>query len=481
MSDKNLTGYPSIDKPWLKYYNEDTKHFDKSKSIYQNFREIASKNMAQLVYVEQTTGKKVTYGELLSKADSLAKALIEKRIGNGSRVGLLTFYSDMEPAVIFAANKIGAIVKMVSPDLTGKELRKSISDLDILFVDSCFMFFEKVIRQVNILTVWNTDTLVFESERYCIYSELIYQKDGDIDRIFEECAEKPAIIIYSSGTTGVAKPIVHSNYSVLSAIEKMLNSDFPIGPQNYILKVIPSHIGLGSVTTMLTSILGQSTYISIKPEGFDRPPESTVKLLINYRTFVAENGLDPEKGLLFFASPLFSLVVFQCIELVDDLSFLNGVLLAGAKMHKEQLDALDAAFAEKGLSVPLCNGYGQNEMCGAISLNTVNHNKNGTAGYPVKGVDIRIIDEKTHLEKTYNEVGLIIEQSESSFMDTAHKLCMEIVRTDDISILESDKKSYKTAVLYAVAFLYENREKPDYNLMKLTLRALLANYRAEGF
>ena len=66
-------------------------------------------------------------------------------------------------------------------------------------------------------------------------------------------------------------------------------------------------------------------------------------------------------------------------------------------------------------------------------------------------------------------------------IDTAQKLCMEIVRTDDIAVLNSDKKTYKTAVLYAVAYLYENREKADHNAMKLTLRALLASYRPEAF
>ena len=64
--------------------------------------------------------------------------------------------------------------------------------------------------------------------------------------------------------------------------------------------------------------------------------------------------------------------------------------------------------------------------------------------------------------------------------DDDNKL-LEIVRTDDIAVLNADKKTYKTAVLYAVAYLYENREKADHNEMKLTLRALLANFRLEGF
>ena len=84
---------------------------------------------------------------------------------------------------------------------------------------------------------------------------------------------------------------------------------------------------------------------------------------------------------------------------------------------------------------------------------------------------------KNYLRIDFDDDNKLLYQ----LIDTAQKLCMEIIRTDDISVLQSDKKTYKTAVLYAVAYLYENREKPDYNLMKLTLRTLLANYRAEGF
>ena len=90
---------------------------------------------------------------------------------------------------------------------------------------------------------------------------------------------------------------------------------------------------------------------------------------------------------------------------------------------------------------------------------------------------VSLKEVKNYLRVDFDDDDALIRQ----LMDTAQKLCMETVRTDDISVLQSDKKTYKTAVLYAVAYLYENREKPDYNLMKLTLRALLSNYRAEGF
>lgn len=415
METKNITGYPSIDKPWNKYYQKDKIHLDKSKSIYQHFKDVTKKKADQLVYVEQGTGLKLTYKELLDQADNLAAALQKVSFGI-KRVGLLSFYSDFEPAVILASNKIGALVKVVSPDLNVKELSESISELDILFADGCFAMLEKVISAAGIPVVWNSDTLVADNKKYYLYKELFFKADDHQVNSYDYKENEPAFIIYSSGTTGVAKPIVHSNASVLFAIEKMLNSDFPINSDNYILKVIPSHIGLGSVTTMLTSMLGGSTCITIKPQGFDQPPFAALEIIKNYRKFVAENGLDLDKGLIMFASPLFSMVVYQFLNEIDDLSFFNGILLAGAKMEKEQLEMLTKAFESKGLSVPLCNGYGQNEMCGAITLNTVHHNQNGSAGYPVKEIDICVIDPKTHMELPYDTEGLIVERSESSFL-----------------------------------------------------------------
>ena len=97
---------------------------------------------------------------------------------------------------------------------------------------------------------------------------------------------------------------------------------------------------------------------------------------------------------------------------------------------------------------------------------------------------VSLKEVKNYLRIDFDDDNKLLYQ----LIDTAQKLCMEIVRTDDIAVLNSDKKTYKTAVLYTVAYLYENREKSDHNEMKsdhnemkLTLRALLANFRPEGF
>lgn len=421
MNNHEQTGFPSVDQPWLKYYDEDTVHLDKHKSLYQCFRDYATEHGNQLAFIQQRTGLKLTYRELLNQTDQLAAAMKEIGVCSGSRVGVFGFYSEFEPVAILATNKIGSLVNMMSPDLNVNELRKSFEELDMLFSDGLFRDLEGIISSAAIPTVWNTKEAATWNDRYYDFEEMVSgeRHEGE-HHDAEECYifsdDEPAMIIYSSGTTGAPKPIVHTNASVLSAIEVMLNSGFPINEDNYILKVIPSHIGLGCITTLLTALIGGSACITIKPTGFMTPPADTIEMVMNYKQFVAENGLDSDKGLLMFASPLFSMVVYNALRDVPDLSFLKGILLAGAKMEKEQLDEMSKAFESKGLVVPLCNGYGQNEMCGAITLNTVRYNKNGSAGYPVKGVDVRIIDDKTRLEKTYGSEGLIVERSNCGFL-----------------------------------------------------------------
>ena len=62
----------------------------------------------------------------------------------------------------------------------------------------------------------------------------------------------------------------------------------------------------------------------------------------------------------------------------------------------------------------------------------------------------------------------------------AEKLCMDILRTDEQSVLEAEPNA-KVAVLYATAYLYEHREDADHNSLTLSLRALLSGSRKEAF
>ena len=76
---------------------------------------------------------------------------------------------------------------------------------------------------------------------------------------------------------------------------------------------------------------------------------------------------------------------------------------------------------------------------------------------------------------TADDDGLI-----ESILTAARRLCMDVLRTDEVSDLEIEPNA-RVAVLYATAYLYEHREEADHKSLLLSLRALLSGGRKEVF
>ena len=89
---------------------------------------------------------------------------------------------------------------------------------------------------------------------------------------------------------------------------------------------------------------------------------------------------------------------------------------------------------------------------------------------------VTLEEMKNYLRVDYDDDDALI----GHFLQSAEKICMDIIRTDDRGVLEMAENA-KTAVLYAAAYLYEHREEADHHAMMLTLRALISGSRKEAF
>ena len=112
--NKEMTGYPSIDKPWDSFYSNIIKkdtflNTTPYLGLIQNNR-----NYPDEIAVEYF-GTKVRYGELLKSIDNVAKSLLEYGVKKGDFV---TICSTTTPEVIctfYAISKIGAVANVMSP------------------------------------------------------------------------------------------------------------------------------------------------------------------------------------------------------------------------------------------------------------------------------------------------------------------------------------------------------------------------------
>ena len=89
---------------------------------------------------------------------------------------------------------------------------------------------------------------------------------------------------------------------------------------------------------------------------------------------------------------------------------------------------------------------------------------------------ITLDEAKNYLRvDTADDDGLI-----EHILTAARRLCMDILRTDEQSVLEAEPNA-KVAVLYAAAYLYEHREEADHKALTISLRSLLSGSRKEAF
>ena len=92
-------------------------------------------------------------------------------------------------------------------------------------------------------------------------------------------------------------------------------------------------------------------------------------------------------------------------------------------------------------------------------------------------MDIVTLDEmKSYLRVDFDDDDdLLID-----FIKASEEMCLEVIRSDDMDAFSSHPNS-RIAVMYAVAFMYENREKTDYKQLMISLRSLLSSIRKDVF
>ena len=413
-----MTGNIFLDKPWVQnFLDTPVQKVNVEDTLYNNYVTLNQDNLDEIALFEMQNGHSYTHRELIELINKTATALYKKGIRKNSRIGLFLNNSVEEPVFLLALNKLGAVAKFIDYSKDVHTIKHSVvaSNLDLLVMDAAFLPMEQYVNEFGIeVIVVNTKESKL-NENYTTFNELLSSSDESIDAVDYE-HQKPSIIINSSGTTGVPKPIAHTDYSINNSILKVCYTDFSLDRKNVVMKVIPPQIGLGLITTLITNL-----YVGTKIALIDcKSPEASIMNTINFvkefKEFKKINNLDNDAKLIIFGAPMFFRALINDPS-VTDLSDIVCMLAAGSKMSKEELVELELKSKEKNCSVKICNGYGQNEMGGAVSLNDNGNNSYGSGGFPTIGTNIRVVDVNNYEELMPMQEGLILERSDSLFLE----------------------------------------------------------------
>lgn len=81
---------------------------------------------------------------------------------------------------------------------------------------------------------------------------------------------------------------------------------------------------------------------------------------------------------------------------------------------------------------------------------------------------ITLKEAKNYLRVDFDEDDKLIQ----NLLFTAKNLVMDVGRMDESSLTKNED-TVRTAMLFALGYLYENRSNPDYQKLTLNLRSIL--------
>ena len=143
-----MTGFPSKDRPWLKYYCEAApKATIPSGSIYDYLCEM-NRDVPDSVAIEYL-GWTITYSEFFEMINQAAAAFQHYGVKEGDIVSLAIPNIPENVIAIYALNKIGAISNMVDLRLSGEELERYFNEVESKVIVVCDLFLHNTLSVLD--------------------------------------------------------------------------------------------------------------------------------------------------------------------------------------------------------------------------------------------------------------------------------------------------------------------------------------------
>ncbi len=190
----------------------------------RHVREGRRNKIAYIYLDEENRERKITYGELLELVCRIANGLRSLGVGKGDRVSIYMPSSVEAIAVMLACARLGAIHSVVFAGFSEGALRMRISDAKAKVVVTASYTLRRG-RKIDLLPtvlkavegldfvqhliVWDRDGDLTEKEGLVDLEELVRTSEPYCEPEVLD-AEDPLFILYTSGTTGKPKGVLHT-------------------------------------------------------------------------------------------------------------------------------------------------------------------------------------------------------------------------------------------------------------------------------
>ena len=377
-------------------------------------------------YYASYLGRSITFAQLFSDTDKLASALYADGIRRDQIVGVCLLTTPEVCSVLLSINKIGAVSYWMDASLKPTDLQQYIVKLGIEIaiiyepLVPAFLQIQENTKLKKIIVVpsnpFSRTPILSDQVNPNLFVDFYnyIQQAPDVDippSVFDK--RRTTVIVQSSGSTGKSKSIAHTDYNFNSAILKMAYCDLPFYRQNRALVCAPPWVVYGLVNSIYSGlVLGIQTIFSIQPKEdmiyrflgqFDYVYGVPVYIRFLYAKIVElQTGLDK-------CSKKELSRIYEALRAVD--VFISG----GDKIAEEELLAWQITFDKA-----VINGYGNNEVTGAVIVSPRFANRPGSIGIPMYDVCLKVFDNESGAMLPNGQTGELCIHSDALFEEYYH-------------------------------------------------------------
>lgn len=332
--------------------------------------------------------QRLTYSELNRSVNRIANALSTGGICKGDKVAMLLPNCRELWELYWAIAKLGAVSVPLSPLLRGNGLRNQLNNADTALLvteESVAAHLDPVFDRLRLR---HSDVWLIDTENHPHYDSFYRHKHRASHEEPPEADIQPDDlynIIYSSGTTGEPKGIMHT-HRIRAAYMTLFSSYYRMTPECVVLHSGSIIFNGSFLTTMPVMFLGGTFFLH---ENFDA--EDVVRTI-------------KEEGVTHTI-----LVPSQIVAVLEQADFngenvasLEMILSAGALLHQKHKEEINRRIP--GVFYEL---YGLTEGFVTVLDKTDFHKKPGSVGCPPPFFDMRILDDKGR-DLPPREVGEIV-------------------------------------------------------------------------
>lgn len=402
------TGYPSIDKPWMKYYSEEAINAELPKgSIYEYLWENNKSHFddVALIYFH----RKITYRELFENIDKTAAAFSALGVSKGDIVTIQALSLPQVIYMLYALSKLGAISNLIYATLNAKEIAANLKETKskiYVTIDSIFHSFDidiEGLEKVILLSVEDEMNIIAKAAYKLTAKTKVKKKRNNIlswksfmslssSEIILNCStpRDPVIMVYTGGTTGKSKAVMLSNFNLnIGALQYL-----PLGFERHkrFLCVLPPFIAFGLIVTVhMPLVFGCETVLGISMDpteisGFVETYEPNYIICGTAQAEKMMNALKAKK---------------------TDLSCLTLLGVGGDALPISLENSINKFLLERNSKTRIIQGYAMSETSASSTAAIHTIHKQGTVGIPFVYTTVKIVDTNTNMELSYGETGEI--------------------------------------------------------------------------